>query len=528
MSKMHFELSANEAQAVQAFLKLAAAQGKVKDEFKKSSKAGKELSAAVGEVSGSLQNLIGISFGVAGAIAGVKEYIQSLENIAEAKRGFERELRGLFGQGDNINRMKELRSQVLAISSAYGTGTAEAAKSIEDIQEGLGHLGDQTVEQALQASLRLSNTLGKELPAMVQLSTYAFQNFGDQLRDIGQAEDVLAELADAAENPAEMLAALAPGAKAAKVSLIELVATMRQFREAGGRSRETLSAHRELMQGMTEALDQGLLPKGESYISQLKRLSALDPFMKQKIFGKEQLALINQILSKSAELEEKISGMQGDAGGELQRKSLQRLTDKDTANAEALGLAKTLSANAEKGLGLSRSTASFIEDAAFTEAGVKMAGVAGPLQGVAKWGSMALGGDGFKNLGVAQAVEQLKKAGRDAEADVMMVRHGSTYGLRMGSFRAFGDTHPVYTEAAQAERYAEMRASRPYFNPLMYARWMAGGGTMKDLEAIDLAGSGPAKKLEPIGSTAMAAIKAFDYISRDLTKRVLMRWHNRE
>jgi len=316
--------------AVRRFFAVAQAQGKATDGFKNFAKAGKEADGVAEKMSKTLTGWAEGLFSIGTATAAINGVFETMHKYQEVVGSFERSFTKLAGQGNNINQLAELKTNVLGLSNAWGLNAEEVIAAKEKIQNGLEQLGGSTMKVAEQGAIRLNKVIGMGLPEAAEFSVKALEGWHKELGTNEQAMDRMVDLYDdLGDEATQMLSAITTDAQRASLSWSEMAATVKLFRDEGGRTKETNSAFKTTFNGLADAVEKGVIPATITYINKIRevqRLSKSDPAAFKKFFGsaRSELEMLFPVLDR---LEKKMREIEGMTGGKLQTKMEKRLED---------------------------------------------------------------------------------------------------------------------------------------------------------------------------------------------------------
>lgn len=222
MGTVRFQLEADQAKAVQAFLKVVDAQNKNEAAFKKTAKSARGLDATL---IGTAKRFAGIGAAI-GGVAGTtallasmgQSFITNTRRIGTAALQAEKDMRGFFALGTNARDVAKLRDSIFAQSTAFD----QSVKSISDARFFLQSiLGDNNkiVSDAIFDNAALVGRLGGDVTSAINLSASAWKIYGKELERVGVTANRLPSLllaaTDAAKATPDQFASFAPQALAA-------------------------------------------------------------------------------------------------------------------------------------------------------------------------------------------------------------------------------------------------------------------------------------------------------------------------
>ena len=347
-ANVQFVLDADEAKAVNAFLKLNNAQKKSESQFAKTTRKAKQFDKTVSKVGRSLKGLV---FGLAGA-GGVAASLRGLiSGVSEASRRlveFDTALTPLLGLGDNVDNVDAVRKSVLNMSGAWGIARNEIATAMFDLQSGTANLAKAQQQQLLTSSLELTKVYGGELPTNLKALVKTFQIYRDTIGDVNIVQGRLAFLGEQGfltfQEMANLLPDVLPAAKAFGFSLDEVVAALVVATQVGGKTEKTFTGMRNVFLRLSEAQKHGITLTG-SFANQLEQLNTTaDPDLIKKIFGAEAFTVTTNLINATKQYREVLADLEGGVES-VGEKINRRLNDPTSKLAETLRIISEIQKN---------------------------------------------------------------------------------------------------------------------------------------------------------------------------------------
>jgi hypothetical protein len=319
------------------------------------------------------------------------------------------------------------------------------------------------------------------LPEAAEFSVKAMQGWNKELGTNEQAIDRMVELYDDLGDEATgMLSAITTDAKRAGLSWSEMAATVKMFRDEGGKTKETNAALKTTFNGLSDAIEKGAIPATATFmekIREVQRLSTRDPAAFKEFFGgaRSELELLFPVFDR---LEQKMRDIEGMTGGRTQAKLEKRLEDPAYLHTQMVErreqqIKNLPIANAD----WQAQFDPFIRKQLAIEAGYKYLSppalhqiVEGEGMGgmIGRWlvnNSAIMGVGNPEMVGTELDVEALRKQKKTLEADLTQISAGMPL---MDPTRGYADMG-VRTGAADVTRYAEMYQRRlGRFTPAKY------------------------------------------------------------
>lgn len=305
MADVIFRLDAEQAKAVNSFLRVVDSQRKSERQFKKTTNAARDQDRMLdraGKTVGKLGRGL-LALGGVGSVAGVLSQVsRGLDEAARASTGFEREIRPLLSLGDNFKNIEDIRKQVLSGSTGLGRGSKEVTDAFFALQSGASNLSDEVRNDLFRSASQLAFLQNGDLAGSVNLLVKFYQNYGDRVKNVTDLSDKLFATADRGALTLDELAKLGPdvaaSAKIMGISLEELLGTFIVTTQQLGKNEKTFTGVRNVILRMANAQREGIQLTG-TFTDKLQQLSRVDPETLKRVFGDEAIAAI-AVASKNA------------------------------------------------------------------------------------------------------------------------------------------------------------------------------------------------------------------------------------
>lgn len=469
-----FILTADEAKAVSAFLRVVDAQKKTESQFGRTMRAGQKADQVLGGMGRSAMNLAASFVSIGAATQAVSAFFQTLQQYSQVNVAFEKEITPLLSLGDNLDKIGALKDQVLALSNAYGRTRQEIAGTLFDLQSGTANLDATTRKQIFEETLQLAQLTGTDLPTSMKVLTKTFQIYREELETVARTQDKVFSLAEQGyltfEEMGNLLPDVLPAAKAMGYTFDEVGAALITATQYGGRTEKTFTGVRNVFLRMNTAAKEGVELTG-AFADKLDQLAKVDPDLLKRIFGDEAIAVIATLAERSAEVRANLEALQKLPENIVDRKLAKRGTDTAYMYAQATESLKAAAENQSLGdpawikkfgpgelrqqfaaMGYRDTTPVWAHSFVGTGPDPNLA------QRFMRWfvdHSMIAGGysGGVGDHGRQLYLENLRKAGRHAEADWIELFTGSP----IINPRGMGPLGNMRTGPEDAERFARLR-----------------------------------------------------------------------
>jgi len=339
MGTVTFRLEAQEAKAVNAFMRVVDAQKRTERQFGRSVKSGQRFSKGMTKATSSVRSLVGTLVGAAGLSMAVRGAAMAMRQGAETTMKFEDELTGLLSLGDNIENIKAIKASVLDMSGSFGIARENIASTMFNLQSGSANLSQTIRDELLKNTIELTKATGADLPISMNALLKTFLIYGNRLEDVNMIQNKLFKTAELGYLTFEDLAVLMPDLAAAaktfgftldEISAATIVATGQL-----GRTEKTLTGLRNMFLRMNEVEKEGIELTGD-FVENMERIGKLDPETLKKIFGVRTVAVVGAVTSKVEELAKHMETIKNVTGDIAKEKIWQRLGDQAYVFSEAL------------------------------------------------------------------------------------------------------------------------------------------------------------------------------------------------
>ena len=358
-----YELTADEAKAVDAFRKLSREQQKAAIAFGKTAKAAEQMEqkatraahrsrSAISQFGASVKSVMGMlgvgmgGFSLAAAFGGIARGMDEANTKVIA---FQRGMTELLSLGDNASNIAEITGSVLDLSTAFRTLPKDVSGFLFALQSGSAGLDPGTIKEIRDESLELSEVTGTELVTSMTALLKTFQIYGDEIASIDELQNKLFIGAERGwmsfRELGELFPDVASSAKTFGYSLNEVIAALAVATRMGGRNEKTFTGVRNIFTRMGKAAEEGV-PMVGNLVQDLEQLAALDPDTLKNIFGEEAItvaSILRENTEAIADEMQQLSDIQGDLV--KQRKEL-REEDPQYAFAKRMEQIKISSENA--------------------------------------------------------------------------------------------------------------------------------------------------------------------------------------
>lgn len=312
MGKVVFKLDADEAKAVNSFMKVVDAQKKTERQFGKSTQAGKRFSGAMGGLGKTMMGLAGGLIGAAGVRMAIGAVTQSLQVARREVLGFEDEITELLALGKNVKNIRAIKNEILDMSGATGIARKEIVDAMFFAQSALSNVSKEIKEGVIKRAIELKKVMGVDLRSGVNLLSKAFSIYGKTIEDLEPIQSKLAEIAKESVLTAQEMAVYMPdvlaAAKTFGYTIEEIGGALMVATGQLGKTEKSMTGLRNVFLRMSNAEKEGIELTGD-FTEQIQELSKLDPEILKKIFGIEAIPVISALVNKTDELAESIKSL---------------------------------------------------------------------------------------------------------------------------------------------------------------------------------------------------------------------------
>lgn len=320
---VHYELTADETKAVDAFRSLSKEQQKAALQFtrtaqasdkfdsavRRSGSASRKSASAVGTLTKSLKTFATTAIGGYGVSRIIGNMAASMSEAADRAVTFEREMTGLLSLGKNAENTRAVKDEVLDLSIAYRTATGDVADFLFALQSGTYGMDKTIVGELRDEALELAEVSGATLPTAMLAMTKAMQIYGDEVDSVDQAQNKLFMTAEAGQMTMEQLGTLFPdvanSAKTFGYSLDEVLGTLSVATRVGGKTEKTFTGVRNVFSRMGNAVEENISITGD-LVTDLQTLQGLEPDVLKRIFGEEAIGVVASLVENVAQLKTEI------------------------------------------------------------------------------------------------------------------------------------------------------------------------------------------------------------------------------
>jgi len=269
----------------------------------------------------------GLAMGLSKAVSAI---VADLKRARQATLDFEAEMTELLSLGDNVKNIRAVKAEVIHLSNQMGKSRQEIAGAMFALQSGASDLAATIRKQVLKEAIEMTRVLGGDLRQNVRALTKLMLIYGDSLRDVNHAQNLLAKTAELAEVTLREMAVFYPdvisAAKTFGYTMEQVSASIVVATQRGGRTRKTFTGLRNVFLRLGEAQKLGLKTTGD-FIKDLRQLEQFDPDTLKKIFGTDSIAVINNLVSGVDSLNGHLKTFEGISGDLVQSKLWDRLGD---------------------------------------------------------------------------------------------------------------------------------------------------------------------------------------------------------
>jgi len=456
---VQFILDADTAKAVSGFLRVVQSQQKSQKEFSKSVRSARRFDRNLGKL-GRTAFRFGAGFVGAGIVtAGLQNFMRILDRAGSSTAAFEDEMTGLLSLGDNVNRIAELKDEVLGMSNAWGISRGQISATLFDLQSGTANLSDAIRDDLMRSGLELHKLTGAELPTSLKALIKTYQIYREELGTVATAQNKLVYLGEQGyltfQEMANLLPDVLPAAKAMGASLDEVFAALVTATQYGGRTEKTFTGVRNVFLRMSNAEREGIRLTGDftEKMRQLARLGSGDKM--KRIFGDEAIAVASTLAERSGEVRNNLQAIANLPDDIVGRKLAKRMTDPSYRFAEGRKTTEAFVQNIEPIMATSDELREMLEYSnrwkrtrALVEQNMHPLLRAIPGRVTAQTQMAMWGATGEADLADALYIRDLRKSGRDDLADMYQLSRGEEY---MG-------TSGKVTGEREAQRFADLRA----------------------------------------------------------------------
>lgn len=313
---------------------------------------------------GSINRLVGrgiwgAAMGVAGyaGVAGISNIIsgisQGLEDIAEQGSALEKAITPLISLGDNVNKMAEMRTEVIGLGATMGRDNQDIANFLESLESLSNTMAADTLRDIKRETIQLTELAGGDLQTNMRMLAKANETYGDSFKTINQEQNKLFKIQQDADVPmAEMayrMPELMASAKQLGFSFDEVGAGVIATTVALGRSEGAFTGLRNVFAALEEAPKKGIELQGTmvEQLIQLRDAADQGKISLLDLFGRDPLAAGGALLERIDSVRENINmlanmGPEGDVvGANLE----QKYKDPKFVKARIYDLDKALMAN---------------------------------------------------------------------------------------------------------------------------------------------------------------------------------------
>lgn len=324
------KLSADQQKLAVAFGKTAAGGEKVERSLNSASRRAKQSATAWSSLAGSLKSMAATAMGGYGLYSVFSNIAGSMAEATDKAIAFEKEITPLLSLGDNTKKISAIKDEVLDLSVAFRTSTADVADFLFTLQSSSANVAADVVRQIRDESLELAEVTGADLNTSLTALMKTYQIYGNELRTIDQLQNKLFISAERGWMSFQEMAALLPdvtnAAKTFGYSLDEVLGALTVATLQGGKTEKTFTGVRNIFLRMSNAAEQGIAVTGD-LATDLQRLSSVDPQVLKKIFGDEAISVASVLLHNTKQLADEVERLAGVQEDFVQQRKELRETD---------------------------------------------------------------------------------------------------------------------------------------------------------------------------------------------------------
>lgn len=356
-ANVHYELTADESRAVDAFRKLSREQQKSALQFGKTAQASENMGAkatkaakssqtamaGLGKSVKSVAGMLGVGLGGISLGAALTSVVRSIGQATDKTIAFEREMTGLLSLGENVRNIDALRTEVLDLAVAYRESTAGISDFLFGLQSSSANLDPGAVKEIREQSMELSEVTGTDLATSLTALMKAYQIYGKEVENVDRLQNKLFISAERGWMTFEELGTLLPdvaaSAKTFGYSLDELLGALSTATRLGGKNEKTFTGLRNVLTRMSKAAEEGVPLTGD-LVADLTQLGRVDPETLKRIFGEEAVSIVAILRDNVTALVEDIQQLSSTQSDLVKQRKELRETDPQYAFARRMEQAR--------------------------------------------------------------------------------------------------------------------------------------------------------------------------------------------
>lgn len=433
-----FKVSAEEAQAIDAFRKLVVSQGQVKDSTEKTNRS-------VGKQGDAWKTTTVIMAGVvtAGVALGkmfVGDLIGSMEKTEQATLKLKDALVPLLALGSNSTNIGNIRTEVLAVATAFGLAADEVARLQFNIESAGASFDPKMQKDVRDAALQLTWTYGGAADTNALLMSKAMEIYGPEFKakskelygdELHAAKIAQAQLATIAEKgattPAEF-AQYAPNlmadAKASGASFPEFGAAFIKLSQKGGGVAESATAGRSMFTknrkfgSMAVPGSMQNIDLSGPLANDMRQIAKLTVEQRAEGYGEERMGTLSMFAEAADEIEMYTKQLENVAYDDpVSRKEINMMRDPALRNSMQTQMIKA----AQENFYMYGEGSKVIRDRELARLGFMVENpnlAGGSVEDAAVYADMVTGGK-YKNRGVRELQFDTYTGGRSMMGDVL-------------------------------------------------------------------------------------------------------------
>lgn len=299
------------------------------------------------------------AMGIAGyaGVAGVSNVLSGIasgmDEIAGKRSELEKAITPLVSLGDNVERMGEMRTEVIGLGATMGMTNKEIAAFLESLNSLSNTMAPEVLEELKKESLQLTELTGGDLQTNMRMLAKTNEIYADSFDSIDHAQNKLFKTQQDADVPMEEMAYRMPelmaSAKQLGFTFDEVASGVITTTIALGRSEGAFTGLRNVFAAMEESEKKGVKLTGSfaDKLDQLKAAADAGKVSLLDLFGRDPLAAGGALLERSETVRENVSMLEGmDSGTDTVGKNLQtKYEDKRFTEARLYDLDKALMEN---------------------------------------------------------------------------------------------------------------------------------------------------------------------------------------
>lgn len=260
---------------------------------------------------------------------------QSIASIAAKRAELAKAITPLSSLGDNAGNLAAIRKEVVQLAAATGNDTNTIGQFLFDLQSSTGNLSKELRGDLKSSIVEMAEATGGDLVTAQNLLTKSYQISGKEISNLTQLSNKLLFTQDQAALRFEDLATRAPeilsAGQVVGVGFNEVMASIIGASVQSGDIAKSLTGLRNILLTMEEAHKKGIVLSGTyvEKLGQLREMFATNPQGMQDLFGKENLAVASDLVSKIDVVKSSLKSLEDMGGADSKAASIikQRLED---------------------------------------------------------------------------------------------------------------------------------------------------------------------------------------------------------